>query len=75
MLLFLSQYYTVVKHVKNYQNCLEEGEAKEFEDEVEYLLDGLQPSQPIPIRFRAFVFLHENVCGQPRSACTVFFGP
>nr|CAB3267662.1 wings apart-like protein homolog [Phallusia mammillata] len=43
-------YYTVVKHVKNYQNCLEEGEAQEFEDDVEYLLEGLQPSQPFSIR-------------------------
>ncbi|XP_076825241.1 wings apart-like protein homolog isoform X1 [Clavelina lepadiformis] len=43
-------YYTVVKHVKNYQNCLEEGEAKEFEDDVDYLIEGLQSSQPIPVR-------------------------
>jgi len=45
------QYFTVVKHVKNYQNCLEEGETKEFEDEVNYLLEGLQPSQPLSVRY------------------------
>ena len=47
----------MVKHVKNYQNCLEEGEAKEFEDEVSYLLEGLQASQPLPVRYASTNFI------------------
>nr|XP_039272950.1 wings apart-like protein homolog isoform X2 [Styela clava] len=43
-------YFTVVRHVKNYQNCLEEGEIQEYEDEVLYLQEGLPSHQPISVR-------------------------
>nr|XP_018670035.1 wings apart-like protein homolog isoform X2 [Ciona intestinalis] len=57
-------YFTVVKHVKNYQNCLEEGEAQEFEDEVNYLLEGLQSSQPVSVRCLSLTNL-AGKCQQP----------
>ncbi|XP_039272921.2 wings apart-like protein homolog [Styela clava] len=44
------EYFTVVRHVKNYQNCLEEGEIQEYEDEVLYLQEGLPSHQPISVR-------------------------
>ncbi|XP_077973803.1 wings apart-like protein homolog isoform X2 [Styela clava] len=44
------EYFTAVRHVKNYQNCLEKGEIQEYEDEVLYLQEGLPSHQPISVR-------------------------
>uniref|UniRef100_H2Z9U5 WAPL domain-containing protein n=1 Tax=Ciona savignyi TaxID=51511 RepID=H2Z9U5_CIOSA len=56
--------FTVVKHVKNYQNCVVEGEAQEFADEVDYLLEGLQSSQPTSVRCLSVMNLASK-CQQP----------
>lgn len=45
----------MVQHVKNYQNCLEEGEIQEFKDEVTYLVGGLQKSHPVSVRWVLFL--------------------
>ncbi|XP_046359427.2 wings apart-like protein homolog [Haliotis rufescens] len=42
--------FTVVRNVKQAFEVQESGETQDFMDDVEYLLDGLQDSEPMPIR-------------------------
>lgn len=41
------QFYTVIKNVKKVHQLQESGEFQEFNDDVEYILDALQQSNPI----------------------------
>lgn len=41
------QFYTVIKNVKKVHQLQESGEFQEFNDDVEYILDALQKSNPI----------------------------
>lgn len=44
------QLFTVVRNVKEAHECQEHGETQEFHDDVDYILDGLQCSQPLATR-------------------------
>lgn len=44
------QLFTVVRNVKEAHECQEYGEKQEFQDDVDYMLDGLQCSQPLATR-------------------------
>lgn len=44
------QLFTVVHNVKEAHECQEYGETQEFHDDVDYILDGLQSSQPLATR-------------------------
>ena len=46
----LFQLYTVVRNVKQAHECQEYGETQEFCDDIEYILDGLSDTQPLPTR-------------------------
>ena len=46
----LPQLFTVVRNVKQAHECLELGESQQFFDEMEYLMDSLQPQQPLSVR-------------------------
>ena len=46
----LPQLFTVVANVKQAHECQEHGETQEFEDDIEYIMDGLDDSQPLPVR-------------------------
>ncbi|KAL0615863.1 Wings apart-like protein-like protein [Plecturocebus cupreus] len=39
--------YTVVQHVKHFNDVVEFGENQEFTDDIEYLLSGLKSTQPL----------------------------
>ncbi|VVC31838.1 WAPL domain,Armadillo-like helical,Wings apart-like protein [Cinara cedri] len=43
-------FYTVVRNVKKAHQIQESGEFQEFNDDVEYILDALQPNNPIGTR-------------------------
>lgn len=43
-------FYTVVRNVKKAHQCHESGETQEFNDDIEYLLDGLQSTIPTSTR-------------------------
>lgn len=49
--------YTVVRNVKKAYQCHESGETQEFNDDVDYLLEGVQPSNPIAARCLSVVGL------------------
>lgn len=49
IILFL-KFYTVVRNVKKAHQIQESGEFQEFNDDVEYILDALQPNNPIGTR-------------------------
>ncbi|OBS72420.1 hypothetical protein A6R68_13009 [Neotoma lepida] len=42
--------YTVVQHVKHFNDVVEFGENQEFTDDIEYLLSGLKSTQPLNTR-------------------------
>lgn len=44
------QLYTVVQHVKHFNDVVEFGENQEFTDDFEYLETGLKSSQPLNTR-------------------------
>ncbi|XP_030378528.1 protein wings apart-like [Scaptodrosophila lebanonensis] len=44
------EYYTVVRNVKTAHQIQEIGEYQEMDDDVEYILDALQPHNPLPTR-------------------------
>lgn len=46
----LPQLYTVVQHVKHFNDVVEFGENQEFTDDFEYLETGLKSSQPLNTR-------------------------
>lgn len=48
--LLLRQLYTVVQHVKHFNDVVEFGENQEFTDDFEYLETGLKSSQPLNTR-------------------------
>lgn len=49
--------YTVVHNVKKAYQCHESGETQEFNDDIEYLLEGVQPGNPIGARCLSVVGL------------------
>lgn len=49
--------YTVVRNVKKAYQCHESGETKDFNDDIDYLLEGVQPSNPIGARCLSVVGL------------------
>lgn len=49
-LIFSWQLYTVVQHVKHFNDVVEFGENQEFTDDIEYLLSGLKSTQPLNTR-------------------------
>ncbi|UYV83202.1 WAPAL, partial [Cordylochernes scorpioides] len=44
------QLFTVVKNVKQAHQCHESGETQEFNDDIEYLLESIQPANPTGAR-------------------------
>lgn len=44
------QLYTVVQHVKHFNDVVEFGENQEFTDDFEYLNTGLKSGQPLNTR-------------------------
>jgi len=44
------QLYTVVQHVKHFNDVVEFGENQEFTDDFEYLATGLKSGQPLNTR-------------------------
>ncbi|XP_050442598.1 protein wings apart-like [Adelges cooleyi] len=44
------RFYTVVRNVKKAHQIQESGEFQEFNDDVEYILDALQPNNPVGTR-------------------------
>lgn len=48
--MFSRQLYTVVQHVKHFNDVVEFGENQEFTDDIEYLLSGLKSTQPLNTR-------------------------
>ncbi|KAG0728666.1 Protein wings apart-like [Chionoecetes opilio] len=54
------QYYTVVKNVKRTHQLQESGEFQEFNDDVEYFLDALRCSYPVPTRCLAALNLAQK---------------
>lgn len=51
------QLYTVVRNVKKAYQCHESGETQEFNDDIDYLLEGVQPGNPIGARCLSVVGL------------------
>lgn len=49
------QLYTVVQHVKHFNDVVEFGENQEFTDDFEYLETGLKSSQPLNTRCLRYV--------------------
>ncbi|XP_018427461.1 PREDICTED: wings apart-like protein homolog [Nanorana parkeri] len=56
--------YTVVQHVKHFNDVVEFGENQEFTDDIEYLLSGLKCSQPINTRCLSVISLATK-CAMP----------
>uniref|UniRef100_A0A8C5PYJ7 Wings apart-like protein homolog n=1 Tax=Leptobrachium leishanense TaxID=445787 RepID=A0A8C5PYJ7_9ANUR len=56
--------YTVVQHVKHFNDVVEFGENQEFSDDIEYLLSGLKSSQPINTRCLSVISLATK-CAMP----------
>lgn len=50
MFSFSLQLYTVVQHVKHFNDVVEFGENQEFTDDFEYLATGLKTGQPLNTR-------------------------
>ena len=53
---YLFQLFTVVTHVKQAHEVLEHGETQDFNDELDYIMDGLGRQQPLPVRCLRCVF-------------------
>ncbi|KAK2187106.1 hypothetical protein NP493_179g03007 [Ridgeia piscesae] len=51
------QLFTVVHNVKQAHECQEHGETQEFEDDIEYIMDGLDDAQPLSVRCLSTVSL------------------
>uniref|UniRef100_A0A2R5L3W0 Putative sister chromatid cohesion protein n=1 Tax=Ornithodoros turicata TaxID=34597 RepID=A0A2R5L3W0_9ACAR len=51
------QLYTVVRNVKQAHQCHESGETQEFNDDIEYLLESVQSSNPVAARCLSVVGL------------------
>ncbi|XP_063163815.1 wings apart-like protein homolog isoform X2 [Candoia aspera] len=56
--------YTVVQHVKHFNDVVEFGENQEFTDDIEYLLSGLKSSQPLNTRCLSVISLATK-CAMP----------
>ncbi|XP_069741743.1 wings apart-like protein homolog isoform X2 [Narcine bancroftii] len=56
--------YTVVQHVKHFNDVVEFGENQEFTDDIEYLLSGLKCSQPLNTRCLSIISLATK-CAMP----------
>lgn len=56
--------YTVVQHVKHFNDVVEFGENQEFTDDIEYLLSGLKSTQPINTRCLSVISLATK-CAMP----------
>ncbi|KAM3912544.1 wings apart-like protein homolog isoform 2-T2 [Leptodactylus fuscus] len=56
--------YTVVQHVKHFNDVVEFGENQEFTDDIEYLLSGLKSNQPINTRCLSVISLATK-CAMP----------
>ncbi|XP_072347468.1 wings apart-like protein homolog [Scyliorhinus torazame] len=56
--------YTVVQHVKHFNDVVEFGENQEFTDDIEYLLSGLKCSQPLNTRCLSIISLASK-CAMP----------
>lgn len=56
--------YTVVQHVKHFNDVVEFGENQEFTDDIEYLLSGLKTNQPINTRCLSVISLATK-CAMP----------
>lgn len=50
ILFWCLQLYTVVQHVKHFNDVVEFGENQEFTDDFEYLETGLKSGQPLNTR-------------------------
>uniref|UniRef100_A0A8C8A395 Wings apart-like protein homolog n=1 Tax=Oryzias sinensis TaxID=183150 RepID=A0A8C8A395_9TELE len=59
-----SQLYTVVQHVKHFNDVVEFGENQEFTDDFEYLETGLKSSQPLNTRCLSIISLATR-CAMP----------
>uniref|UniRef100_A0A8C2ZTZ9 Wings apart-like protein homolog n=1 Tax=Cyclopterus lumpus TaxID=8103 RepID=A0A8C2ZTZ9_CYCLU len=59
-----SQLYTVVQHVKHFNDVVEFGENQEFTDDFEYLETGLKSSQPLNTRCLSVISLATR-CAMP----------
>ena len=62
-ILSVFQLFTVVRNVKEAHECQEYGEKQEFQDDVDYILDGLQSSQPLPtrcLRYNAYTSINHR---------------
>ncbi|XP_015422156.1 PREDICTED: wings apart-like protein homolog isoform X6 [Myotis davidii] len=61
--------YTVVQHVKHFNDVVEFGENQEFTDDIEYLLSGLKSTQPLNTRclslFSSSVISLATKCAMP----------
>ena len=58
------EYYTVIKKVKAAHQIQDSGEFQEFNDDVEYILDGLQKRNNLPTRCLSTVTLASK-CMEP----------
>ena len=58
------EYYTVIKKVKAAHQIQDSGEFQEFNDDVEYILDGLHPRNNLPTRCLSTVTLATK-CMEP----------
>lgn len=58
------EYYTVIKNVKKAHQIQDSGEFQEFNDDVEYIMDGLQPRNNLPTRCLSTVTLATK-CMEP----------
>ncbi|NWX96114.1 WAPL protein, partial [Nothoprocta ornata] len=56
--------YTVVQHVKHFNDVVEFGENQEFTDDIEYLLSGLKSNQPLNTRCLSVISLATK-CAMP----------
>ncbi|CAM9586472.1 unnamed protein product [Lampetra fluviatilis] len=56
--------YTVVRQVKHFNEVLEFGETQEYTDDVEYLMSGLKPRQPLSTRCLSVISLAMK-CAMP----------
>uniref|UniRef100_A0AAY4DP79 Wings apart-like protein homolog n=1 Tax=Denticeps clupeoides TaxID=299321 RepID=A0AAY4DP79_9TELE len=59
-----SQLYTVVRHVKHFNDVVEFGENQEFTDDFEYLATGLKTGQPLNTRCLSVISLASR-CAMP----------
>ncbi|EDV26103.1 uncharacterized protein TRIADDRAFT_55864 [Trichoplax adhaerens] len=57
--------YTIIKHVRESHQCLEQGEDEQLADDIEYLLDGLNPSYPKNLRCSSITALAKRCTESP----------